>query len=420
MARLLTGVKEEQLPQTVTPGAFHVLVASRGDFPVLRPAFVLPLRWERDAEHSVKLPKSLLKHADDAVALYRRLTPSRPDGGGKSIRWGLTPNFPESADVNISGLDIDGLSAMAAMLASLRLADANLRSVGTVLASVAWNGKAWSRVEGVAAKLDAALASGATRVFLSDDNKNEVDAWERASGTTGIVQFIQAESNPWRSLEPFLHELEAPPLPDASLEIHARYYARALAPRPRGDAGRDYYLETLVRPLAVKCESDPGVRGIRGPVCCLVGCIAPGIPPVVALLARLLRPQMVKLIHSPLRDEQDELLKRDLKVVTEHLRGEAGVDDVELWELDLVKLPLEELAAKLGERLTTVGADASERLAGSRLVIDVTNGPKRLSLALLKALPAEATCVLVDSQQIGPRLHRIGSEKVVVIRPDSQ
>lgn len=400
-----------RLPATVPPGAFHVLVAVRGDFPALQPAFVLPLRWVRDGDHSRRLPATLLEHADQAVVLNG----ARP-GAGKAGRWGLHPHFSGDLDFDLSGLEIDGASAMAAMLAALQLAEVGNGAVGTVLASAEWNGTAWSRVESIAEKLDAARDCGATRVFLSDDNEAEVDAWERSNGGLPIVGYLRAESNPWKSLEPFLHEVEAPPLPDAPLALHDVYFQRALAPRPKGDAGRDYYLEKLVRPIAAKCENDPGVRDIPGPVRCLVGCVAPGTPPAVALLARLLRPAMVRLLHSPLSGDRSGQLAGDLRVIAEHLRGEAGVPDVQPWELDLFGLSLEGLAERLREKFSLAEIRTIDRAGDGPLVVDVTNGPKRLSLAILKALPVGATCVLVDSEQSGGRVHRIGSEQVVVIR----
>jgi hypothetical protein len=127
---------------------------------------------------------------------------------------------------------------------------------------------------------------------------------------------------------------------------------------------------------------------------------------------------MVRLIHSPLAKDNRGQLARDLRVIDDHLRREAGVSDVEAWEIDLFGLSLEALAEQLRNRFTLAIADGSGSANGSPLVVDVTNGPKRLSLAVLKALTRNASCVLVDSEQAGPRGHKIGTEQVVLIRSD--
>lgn len=412
-ARRLAGLGEatERLPATVRPGAFHVLVAVRGTFPVLQPAFPLPLRWGRDREHSRKLPATLLEHADRALELHRATA-----GGRDAAQWGLSADFPAAPDFDLGGLDIDGPSAMAAMLAALQLAEANIGAVGTVLASVACAGEAWSRVDCIDVKLDAALAGGATRVFLWDGNKAEGGAWERSRGRHGFVRYLRADSTLQESLAPFLKELEAPPPPTASLDDHAEYYERALIGRARGDARRDYYLEKLVEPLARRCHGDLGIHDICGPVRYLVGCVAPGQPPTVALLARLLRPDAVRLVHSPLADEKDGQLDRDIAELSTHLRRESGVKVVERWEIDLVKLPLPELRATVLNELAAITAgDASKP---GMVVIDVTNGPKRLAVALLEAAPPGARCVLVDSRQTRSGVHRIGSERIEAISHD--
>jgi len=403
----------QRLPATVRPGSFHALVVTPRPFPALRPAFALPLRWDRDREHSRRLPASLLEHADAALVLYRAEAEGGPPG-----QWGLSLDFQNASEFDLSGLEIDGPSAMAAMFAALDLAVANIGAIGTVLASVSCLSDAWSSVAGVGAKLDAAVAAGATRVFLWDGNKADGEAWERSRGHIDFVRYLEAKGSLRESLAPFLQEVEAPPLPAAPLDQHAAYFERALAPRREGDAARDYYLETLVRPIADKCRNDPGAYDIARPVRCLVGCIAPGGPPAVALLARLLRPATVRLIHSPLANDKRGQLARDLRVIDEHLRREAGVSDVEAWEMDLFGLSLEALAEQLRKRFTLAIADGSGSAGGSPLVVDVTNGPKRLSMAVLKALARNALCVLVDSEQAGPRGHKIGTEQVVLIRSD--
>lgn len=400
-----------RLPATVRPGAFHALIVSRGLFPVLRPAFVLPLRWGRDREHSRRLPAGLAEHADAVLAAHRADAERGSPG-----QWGLSLDFQSTPEFDLSGLEIDGPSAMAAMFAALDLAVADIGAIGNVLASMSCVGDRWSRVEGVEAKLDAALSAGAERVFLSDGNKKDGEAWEASRGRSGFVGYVRAEASLRESLTQFLKELEAPPPPTAPLDDHADYYERAMTGRPRGNARRDYYLRTLVEPLARKCGDDPGVRGIRRPVRCLIGCIAPGMPPTVSLVARLLQPEIVRLVHSPLEDEKDGQLEGDVKAILEHIRGEAGVRSVEPLPLDIVKLPLHELAAEIVRQFAALRIDGDD--AEGSVVVDITNGPKRLPLAILEAALPGVACVFVDSKPTRSGPHRIGSERIEIVRHD--
>ena len=61
------------LQQNVKPGEFGMLVAvweGAARFPVLRSAFVLPLEWRRDTEHSSRLPASLHIEAERVLQVY--------------------------------------------------------------------------------------------------------------------------------------------------------------------------------------------------------------------------------------------------------------------------------------------------------------------------------------------------------------
>lgn len=402
-----------RLPATVKPGAFHALVVTCGSFPVLRPSFALPLRWGRDREHSRRLPASLHELADAILALHKA-----ESGGISAGQWGLSLDFQGASEFDLSGLEFDGSSAMAAMFAALDLAVANIEAIGTVLASLSCLGDDWWRVEGVDAKLDAALAAGATRVFLWIDNEVDGDVWEKSRGRTDFVQYLSAKPSLRESLAPFLKELEAPPPPTASLDDHAKYYERAMTGRTRGSARRDYYLKTLVGPLASKCGDDPGVQAIRGSVRCLIGCIAPGMPPTVSLVARLLKPEIVRLVHSPLEDEEDGQLAGDVKAIIKHLGAETGVRSVEPLPLDLVKLPLRELAAKIAGELTALSVGGRREPGACDIVIDITNGTRRLLLAILEALPPGVRCVFVDSNPTRNGVHRIGSERIEIVDSD--
>lgn len=418
-ARELLGLERWHLPRSVPPGVFHVLVATRGAYPVLRPAFPLPLRWTRDlAEHSPRLPRFLRDQADAAVAIHRAKH-ARPG----SAEWRLAPALagtdPGSADIDLSGLEIEPTSAAAAMLAALELADHGVAGAGTVLASVACDDTRIAPVGHVADKLDAAVACGATRVFLDDGNRTEAEAWQKASGVVGLVRLLPAGSSLWESLRPFTDEAEASPPPAATLADLADYYQRRLLPPSRAEARRTFYVSRIVSLVAEQCLADPRVAALRGSVRCLVGCVPPGKPPLLALLAEVFRPEAVRMIHTPAfarSGSQTTSPSADIDFLDEHLRRHLGIQDVEPWPMNLNDADMDGLKSEIARNFAPLAAGPHAPRRADGMVVDLTAGPKKLCLALLERAPPTATCLLVNAEQTGVDTHRIGTERIEFVR----
>ena len=399
------------LQEKVRPGEFGMLVAVRegeARFPVLRPAFVLPLEWRRDTEHSPQLPASLHTVAERVLQEYAD-TYCRDVGG----RWGLHLSMPECDSFDMSGIEIDAPSGFAAMLAAVGQARFGGAGVGTVLASVACQARAVAPVECVSAKLDAAVAAGAKTVFLCDANRDSGADWERLSDRAGYVSYLSPSASLWASLAPYMQAVRATPAIDASIEEHRKYVEDSLSDERQGEARRDYYLATLAKRLAMDHVSrfpsgpKPGQRR------CLVGVVSPRQTPTLGFLAHVFAPEAVLLIY-------EKQAAADVVALRQHLVEVAGISDVEEWSADLAGTPLDVMRKDLGDRLSAFCRKDRGAPDGSQLVCDLTAGLKRLSFALLDITPPQAMCVHVDTERSVHGLPRIGTEHIEIIQPRSR
>lgn len=396
------------LQESVKPGEFGMLVAVREGvvrFPVLRPAFVLPLEWRRNTEHSPRLPASLHTEAARVLKMYAE-TYCRDVGG----RWGLHLSMPECDDFDMSGIDIDAPSGFAAMLAAVDQARLGVAGLGTVLASVACQGGAVAPVECVAAKLDAAFEAGAKTVFLCDANRDSGEEWERLSGRTGFVSYLSPSDVIGVSLAPYMRAARAAPAADAPIAEHRAYVEGSLSGEQQGEARRDYYLARLAKRLAMdhvsRFPSGPGPGQRR----CLVGVVSPRQMPTLGFLAHVFAPETVLLIY------EQQQAAADVAALRHHLVDVVGISDVEEWSADLAGAPLGVMRKALRERIEAFCHEHRGAAYGSQLVCDLTAGLKRLSFALLDLAPPHAMCVHVDAERSVNGLHRIGTEHIQVIQ----
>ena len=396
------------LQENVKPGEFGMLVAVRGGetrFPVLRPAFVLPLEWRRNTEHSPRLPASLHTEAARVLQVYAE-TYCRDVGEC----WGLHLSMPECDDFDMSGIDIDAPSGFAAMLAAVDQACLGVAGVGTVLASVACKAGAVAPVECVAAKLDAAFSAGATAVFLCDANRDSGEEWERLTGRTGFVSYLSPSAAIGMSLAPYMRAVRAAPAAEASIAEHRDYVEGSLSGERQGEARRDYYLARLAKRLALDHVSRFPSGPRPGQRRCLVGVVSPRQTPTLGFLAHVFSPEAVLLIY------EQEQAAADVAALRQHLVEVVGVSDVEEWSADLARAPLDVMRRALGQRLNALCREDRGARDGSQLVCDLTAGLKRLSFALLDLAPPQAMCVHVDAERSVNGLHRIGTEHIQIIQ----
>ena len=396
------------LPETAQPGYFDVLVAARGSFALLRPAFLMPLRWVGGRPHSRRLPPTLCDHADKMIAIHSKIS-GLPESG----RWGLDAAFAGDeaeawATTDLSGLDIESGSASAAMLAALLSAEFAGFGNGRVLASVACDADSISKVDSIAVKLDAAVRADALRVFLCEENRPEGDAWVRATGRTDLIEYLPLARSLQERLSPFMRARWAPPAADAPIEQHRRYLEEALSGPRQGAKRRAYYLAYLAQRLALQhiARHPDGPR--PGQRCLLAGVVSPDQTPTLAFLAHVYAPEAVLLVYDPARAAEDAAaLKR-------HLEEVAGVRRVESITESLESMEIEKLEQLLRAQFHRFCGRLQGDADGTDLVCDLTAGLKRLTFAMLNAVPPGTQLVHVDSKRVH-NSHQIGTERIWII-----
>lgn len=400
------GQAPSSAPVSSAPGTCRLLLLTPGrdHYRSLRPGFVLPVRWIAGDHDSPRLPPGLAGEASQVVAVHGPEFGFRPPVAG---RWTLHLSAELEGTCDLSSLDFDygWSSATAALLAGLDLAMLGTAADDRVMASVAWNRSAGilARVDGAAAKLDAAADAGAETVFVADANKADAKHWLDAHpGSPLEVRLLESRATLRDSLLPYFQAIEARPSPTASLPVLQRFYADRL---PRGAARWDFYVHSLAARLA---REYAGPRPLAGPCRNLIGFVAPGAAPPLAFLAHLLAPERVLLLH-------DATAANDALKLEAHLRSDLGIT-VKRHRFDTIFGPLDECRAELARAVTSFLGPSGAGDTGVDTVIDITGGTKRLTFLLLELSSPRIVCVHLDNERCTTaNVERIGTERVVVI-----
>ncbi len=207
------------------PGSCWAIFVRQEQVPCLRPAFLLPLRWQADSGNDPGLPPAL---AELASCIRQQCRDEQ------QRCWGLHLARPASeAPVDLSGLDLAALeagSAWAALTGGLLLGRDGLSPNPRVWASVAEDAEfGIAAVAGVAEKLDLAASWGAERVFLPAQNQPQISQWQAPARSNLAIELLAPQRgnvSTARLLEAYLEQLGAVPSSDASLDVMLRYYRR--------------------------------------------------------------------------------------------------------------------------------------------------------------------------------------------------
>ena len=345
-------------------------------YPLLRPAFVLPLEWRRGGTCSPRLPQGLAAFAAGVLA----------DVNATDLSLHLPPRL-EEAGADFSGLALSCESAWAMLAAGAIVAAEGGATVPGVLASAAWTRRSGQpqgsigRVQRIAAKIEAAAASGATAIFLPEEQRTRVEQEPRGPGLRDLdIRYLSnAPATPARALAPLLEALEAAPrrAAGASFEQCCGYYTRAARSRQN-----DYYRDELLAELAARLRPalprTPGMADVDGVVV-----IASPNWAVAGLVVEVFQPRRVLLLH-------DGRLPREVDSITAWLgcSGEAAGRVVDVRQCRTREGFADDLEAAL--------RDFSARC--SRIAVDLTAGYRHYMFALLSALPSNAVATYIDAQ----------------------
>ncbi len=396
------------LREPLESGGFRVLLLTpgRGHYATLRRAFALPLRWVAGDADSPHLPPGLARYAAGLIAGNQGELSLPPPHRG---RWTLHLGAGLEGRCDFSRFDFDcgWASATASLLGGLQLAGLDAAPDEEVMASVDVTERGLGGVHGVADKLDAARDAGARLVFLAAADRDEATKWHRANpGSPVRTMLLEPRTTLREALSPFLQAIEARPGVDAPLGILQQFYEKRLLTPALAEQRRAFYLDVVVDRLAAEYR---GPLPLTGPCRNLIGVVGPGAAPPLALLARVLAPGRVLLLH-------DTEAAPHAAALGAHLAGVRGIG-VSTHEFKTLFGPLEELRPEV-DRAIRKFLDADPTTPGDRdTVIDLTAGARRIPFILLDVAPARAACVHVDAERVSGPVEKIGTEKIVTIAP---
>lgn len=366
----------------VERGQVGILLATRRSppLPLLRPAFVLPVVWQAGGEFSRRLPAGL---AACAAGVLR-------DVGidGLSLRL---PVWLEESSANLSALEFSAASAWATLAAGAIVAEQGGVTRPDVLVSAAWTPESPTRgwigsVDGVDAKLDAAVAVGAGLVLLPQENAPEAARWRARHPDVAIEirHLSNLPGEPRRVLAPVLHALEAAPsrAADDPFDVRSDYFVRM-----SDEGSNEYYRDELVADvlprLRPQVDGDDRLRDMSRLVIIASKSWSLGI-----LLASLFDPCDVLVLHDGGLSSPLQMLERTLPSC-----GRVGRPPREVRSAHCRPGPTfgDDVAAALA-------AFAAADHAG-RIVIDLTAGYRDFHFSVLSALPSNAEVVFVHATQ---------------------
>lgn len=222
-----------------THGACWIILANRDQdhLPLLRPAFLLPLRWVQGQDHSPQLPPRV---AELAVRVVESL--ARPESVGRS-GWGLHLSSEDAIDnLDLSELDLDCESGWAPLAAGLILAAEGGRPDPHVWATGKWDVQGGIGAVGhLDAKLGLARAAGVTDFFVPTSLVKHAEDWVRLNRADDlrIGELVSGQRNPRDALREYLAKLDAPPAVSDPFASRKAYYLRHLQ-------AKEYYWNCLL------------------------------------------------------------------------------------------------------------------------------------------------------------------------------
>lgn len=366
----------------VQRGQIGILLATEKatSLPLLRPAFVLPVEWRRDGRSSPLLPRGLAAFADEVLR----------DVGIDGLSLHVA-SWLEREGGDFSAFSFSPGSAWAALAAGAIVTRQGGATKPDVFVSAAWTRESPTRgwiaaVDGVDAKLDAALAADASVVLFPQENAVEATAWlaRHPDARLEIRHLSNVPGEPHRVLAPVLHALEAAPsrAAGATFEVCSDYYVRM----PE-EGHNDYYRHELaaevVSRMRPQVDGDERLRDVERLVIIASKSWSLGI-----LLASLFDPRDVLVLHDGGLDAALRTLGETLPTC-----GRAGRPD------RAVRAACCRPGATFVDDVAAGLAAFAASGGGGRIAIDLTAGYRDFHFAVISSLPQDAEVVFVHAPQ---------------------
>ena len=362
---------------------------------ILQPAFFLPLCWKVNSQDSPCLPASLVQVAQGARDALVKDCRDAEDRKKAINAFGLHL-ADRLGDLDLTGLPCKAESAWAPLTAGLAIAVYGGNPCGDVFATGAWGGDGIKQVDGIPAKVEAAiaLAAGHGRPQFFVPKANLGGALVAAGEQAEIVAFPVGKGSASVSLAEYLRKLAASPrkIDGASLSRRCEYANLdfiASDHKARSDYYKDQLLEDLAEELAARSGAGLKIRRL-----------ALGLSKnwdLDAFLVRALKATEVLFLTSRETTPALEAVKEGMK----DLRATTFADPVELTAVN---------AGECCDRITTWLEEGASGAA-----VEITAGTKDMSAVLLVAARrSHARVLYLRHETRGPvPLYEIGNMNMV-------
>jgi hypothetical protein len=338
----------------------------RRRWPALRDALPLPLAWQKDAEHSSRLPQKLLQLAE---RILNQL--SGTHAPVTSGRWAVQLH-PEIDDgrVDLSGLDdlLEVDSAWAALAGSLIVAAAGGRPDPLVWATGAWRDRSGVMPVRLEAKLQLAAEFGLRKLFVPASQQNECETWAAANRSRNTPEFgtlQEGTTDALSALRSLAAELDVPPGKGESPEQRREWYLRQTS-----ETRAERYYRTNLLPDIAKRLRRQWLK--NGTVCSHVVTILSDSPTLAWLAPKVTGARCCLVLYTKGRNEQEEQEKlAALDWLKESLAEQCHIAGRHFTSV-------EQLVANCEQVIDSFTASADPRA----VVLDLTPGTKEMTLEL--------------------------------------
>lgn len=356
-----------------TSGSCWVLFASedRERFPLLHPAFLLPLVWKPDSAHSPHLPQGLQRLAEEVVDELQRRSRHA------DRRWGLCLADSDGIDrLDLSGLSEDAFSCdsgKASLAAGLICAVEGSRPDPRVWATGTWGaGRDSNDVGGLPAKLELARQWQVREMFVPKPMMEKAKARCAQHGNDLEIGALDLSAETIdEKLAGYLASLDVqPPLGEEGIAEEARnWYLRQW--NRRRDRALAFYREQLLPRISRQCRErirqKCGGQSGKSPSLALTHLvtIASDNPELIPLAAAALEVRHCLILYTA--DKQDKM--------------EAAKMELERLGRCAKEMPFEangDLSRQFGEAVSCFTAGTTPE----HVAFDLTPGTKLMSLTL--------------------------------------
>ena len=361
------------------PGGCWAIFVAQAASSLLRPAYLLPLRWQRGADDPL-LPRPLRQLAEQIRGQFQ--------GAG----WGLTlakPDREEAVDLSLLQDSMGTDSAWASLVGGLLLARDGLSADAHVWASVAWNADyGIGSVAGVPAKLDLAAEWNVREIFVPAQNQPDVTKWREGHPQASLkisllspLSLNNSGSSPGRVLEAYLDLLRVEPSADQSLELKKRFYTQVGRSR-----ALDFYWKQLLAEAVKNCRTSLPPNCQPTHLVTVVGLEQS----IVAMAALTLRVKHCLLLCT---NPEDNRLAKCMKQVRERLEAE----NIQCVVQQITSENRQEELAMIDQAVRSF----AENVPPDKLACDLTPGFKSLTLALQAIAPRGCWLMYCRHEQQG-------------------